>query len=127
MIENTQQVAGYAFDLDGDVRLAVRQTPDGGTEILRVDGSDLEQIYTCSYLERCYPSQFHPDDERFYLVSNKGEDVDLTRLMLMNVETGETELLESDPEGEVDFAGAFFHPETDELLMTYYVGDRVRM
>ncbi len=127
MIENTQQVAGYQFDLDGDVRLAVRQTPDGGTEILRVDGNDLEQIYTCSYLENCYPYQFHPDDERFYLVSNKGDDVDLTRLMLMNAETGETEVLESDPENQVDFAGAFFHPDTDELLMTYYVGDRVRM
>jgi len=127
MIENTQQVAGYQFDLDGDVRLAVRQTPDGGTEILRVDGNDLDQIYTCSYLENCYPYQFHPDDERFFMVSNKGDDVDLTRLMLMNAETGETEVLESDPESEVDFAGAFFHPDTDELLMTYYVGDRVRM
>jgi len=61
------------------------------------------------------------------MVSNKGDDVDLTRLMLMNAETGETEVLESDPESEVDFAGAFFHPDTDELLMTYYVGDRVRM
>jgi dipeptidyl aminopeptidase/acylaminoacyl peptidase len=127
MIENTQQVAGYQFDLDGDVRLAVRQTPDGGTEILRIDGADLEQIYTCSYLENCYPTQFHPDDERFYMVSNKGEGVDLTQLMLMNAETGDTEVLESDPDNQVDFAGAFFHPETDELLMTFYVGDRVRL
>ena len=47
--------------------------------------------------------------------------------MLMDVETGELTFVEKDPENEVDFGDAVFHPETDELIATAYVGDRVRV
>ena len=51
----------------------------------------------------------------------------LTGGMLMDVETGVMQFVENDPDGEVDFAGATFHPDTDEMLATYYVGDRARV
>jgi dipeptidyl aminopeptidase/acylaminoacyl peptidase len=127
LIKNTQEVGGYIFDLDGNVRLAMRQTDDGGTEILRVEGDDLIPIYSCTYEEECYPQRFHKNGRQVYLVSNKGDDVDLTRLMLMDPLTGQTELVESDPENEVDFGGAVFAEDTDELIATYYLGDRLRI
>lgn len=127
LIENDSNVAGWVTDLDGNVRLAVRQTPDGGTETLKVkDGKLGDVIYSCGWQEACAPVRFHKDGKRAYLISNKGEDVDLSQLYLMDAETGETELLESDPEGEVDLGGTIFSDKTEELIATVYVGDRTR-
>lgn len=128
LIENTANVAGWTADLEGTIRLAFRQTSDGGTEILRVSEGELgDSIYACSWLESCGPIRFHPDGERVYFQSNRGEDNDLTALYLMDAASGEKEKLESDPEGEVDFAGALFSNADDSLLATYYMGDRMRM
>ncbi len=128
LIENNQNIAGWSADLDGTVRLALRQDTEGGTEVLRVDDGELgEVIYACSWLEACGPMRFKPDGKHVWFQSNKGEDVDLVGLYTMNLESGELELFERDPEGEVDFGGAIFHPETDQLLATVYVGDRPRI
>ena len=128
LIENEANIAGWTADLDGQVRLASRQTSDGGTEILRVSEGELgEKLFACEWTESCGPQRFLPDGERVWFQSNAGDEVDLTGLYVMNLETGELELFERDPEGEVDFGGAVFHPETDELLATVYVGDRPRI
>jgi dipeptidyl aminopeptidase/acylaminoacyl peptidase len=127
LIENTFKAGGFFYDLEGNVRLAIRQMDDGGLEILRVDGDDLVQIYTCTWEETAYPVRFHKDGKRAYMQTNEGADVDLTRLVLLDPMTGEIEHVESDPEGEVDFGGAVFSNETDELIATAYVGDRTRV
>lgn len=127
LITNTQGVAGYEFDLEGNVRLAIRQTEDGGTEILRVDKDTMARIYYTTFEESAYPYRFHKDGKAFYMVTNKGDDVDLTRLVLFNPVTLEEEFVESDPEKEVDFGGAIFSNDTEELLGTVYVGDKQRI
>lgn len=127
LIKNTQGAAGFVFDLEGRPRLALRQTADAGWEILRLDGDKLTRIYDCSWQESCFPYRFHTDGRRCYLLTNKGADVDLIGLALIDVQSGQVEQVESDPEGEVDFAGAVFSEDTDELLATYYQGDRQRI
>ncbi len=128
LIQNDLSVAGWSADLEGEVRLAMRQTSEGGTEILEVNNGELgEAVYECSWLESCAPMNFHQDGQSVWLMSNRGEDVDLTGLYEFNLETGEKTLFERDPEGEVDFSGAIFHPEDDRLLATIYVGDRPRI
>ena len=127
LLENTQNISNFVFDLEGNARLAVRQTPDGSTEFLRIDGNRLLPIYECGYDESCRPYRFHKDGKKLYVVSNKGADVDLTRLILMDAQTGRTDLVESDPEDQVDFGSAIFSSATDELIATVYVGDRVRI
>lgn len=128
LIKNEQNVAAWVADLAGTVRLAVRQRPDGGTEILAVEEGALgDVVYECDFGESCGPVRFHKDGERVYMVTNKGDDVDLTRLVLFDPESKELELVESDPEGEVDFGGTVFSDETEELIATVYVGDRVRV
>jgi len=127
LIKNTHTVASYIYDLDGEVRLAMRQKEDAGFEFLRVDGDKLERIYDCEWQETCHPVRVHKDGKRCYIVSNKGPEADLTRLMLMDIQTGETELVESDPEKQVDFGGAEFSAATDELIATFYKGDRLRI
>jgi len=127
LFENTEKMAGFTFDLEGNLRLATRQTEDGGTEILRYDDNTFTQIYKCNFEETIYPIRFHKDGKKVYFVTNKGEDVDLTRLTLLDPKTGETTFIESDPENQVDFGGAVFDAKTDELIATAYVGDRVRI
>ncbi|MCG8424337.1 MAG: alpha/beta fold hydrolase [Proteobacteria bacterium] len=127
LIKNDHKVGYYFYDENGAVRLAVREIPGGSSEILRVESGDLVRIYTTTYEEDAFPMRFHSDGKRVYLETNKGSDVDLSRLMLMDVQTGKTELVEADPEGRVDFGWAVFHEETDELLATVYIGDRLRI
>ena len=84
-----------------------------------------EEVYRCGVFETCNPLQFHTDNARVYMETNRGEP-DLTRLVLFNPDTKQEELVESDPQNEVDFGAAIFSEKTDELVGTVYVGDRTR-
>lgn len=125
VLQNDANVAGYLADLEGNVRLGVRIDEEGSTEILRVDGEALVPVYTCNPMETCGPIRFHRDGRRVYMVTNKG-DVDLMRLVLFDPGTQAEELVESDPDNEVDFGDAFFSEDSEELIATAYVGDRTR-
>jgi dipeptidyl aminopeptidase/acylaminoacyl peptidase len=125
--ENDTGVVSWVFDLAGKLRLAVRQTPDGGTELLRVDPDTMVVVYTCTKDETVDPVRFDRDGTRIYLSTDKGASVNLSRLVLFDPATGAEELVDSDPENQVDFGGADFSEKTDELVATYYVGDRLRV
>jgi len=128
LIENNQNIAGWSADLEGNIRMATRMNSEGGTEILAVNDGELgEVIYECSWRESCGPSSFHPNGEQVWFVSNKGDDNDLTGLYLMDLNDHALTLFERDPEGKVDFGSVVLHPDTNELLATVYVGDRVRI
>jgi dipeptidyl aminopeptidase/acylaminoacyl peptidase len=124
--ENKDQVRLFIFDLEDHLRLAMRTTENGENEILRVDVGGLERIAACGADETCQPARFHRDGQRVYLASNAGADVDLTRLVLLDVATGRQEVVESDPLGRVDLGGPLFSEKTDELVGTQYVDDRRR-
>ena len=128
IFENTEGYSSYVFDLDGDLRLLSKTTDDGGTEYFRIgDGGEIVSIIRSTNEENVGVIRFHKDGERVYLDTNIGEDIDLSRLTLFNVETLEEEVVESDPEGEVDFGGTVFSDRDEELIATYYVGDRMRI
>ena len=125
IIQNNENIAGWAFDNGGNVRLAIRQSLAGGNELLNVENGELSTIYTCALEEICVPIQFHANEQQIYLKTNR--DTDLTQLELLDVETGQSELVEADPENQVDLEGAIFSGETNELIATSYVGDRRRI
>ncbi len=125
--KNDENVLSWVFDLDGNLRLGIRQTDDGGMEILKVAGDKLIPIYSVTSEETCEPYRFTADGKCFYLVSNKGEKVDKTELLLFDMETNKIKFIERDPENEVDFGGALFSDVTNELIATFYVGDRRRI
>lgn len=126
--ENPGRHGGYLIDHEQKVRVAVGQNTGGGTDIFARDTEDAEWRLVASYPaeENVSPIRFHKDDRRLYLSSDHG-DVDLRRLVLMDLETGEVEAVESDPEGAVDFGSAVFSDLTDELIATVYVADTVRV
>ena len=125
--ENKDKIAGWSFDNADQLRLATRTTDDGSTEIMNITDNGFETIYTCSVDETAYISGFHKDNERAFLVTNKGDDVDLSRLMLIDPETLETKFVESDPEEEVDFGGMVRSKITKEIQATIYVGAKQRL
>jgi dipeptidyl aminopeptidase/acylaminoacyl peptidase len=125
--ENTQGMSGFEFDRDGNLRLATKETPDGGTEFFRVDGKDLVSIYTTTNDESANIIRFQEDGKRAYMVTNKGKENDLSRLVLFDPQTGATEYVESDPLKQVDFGDAMFSNVTKKLIATTYEGDRTRI
>ncbi len=124
--QNTNRVVGWYFDNSDKLRLATRSTPKGDTEILRLDeGDNFTQIYSCNVFETCTPVRFHKDNRRVYMINSKG-DYDLSKLALLDAETGKVEPVESDPLNRVDFGGAVFSNLTNEIIATYYEDDKLR-
>jgi dipeptidyl aminopeptidase/acylaminoacyl peptidase len=125
--QNTDRFVGWQFDNMDKLRLARRSTTKGDTEILRLDAGDKStQIYSCNVFETCSPIRFHKDNSRVYMITSKGADTNLSKLVLLDVETGKTETVESDPLNRVDFGGASFSNLTDEIISTYYEDDKLR-
>src|SRR5437762_7626362 len=124
--KNTERIVGWEFDNAGKLRLAVRTTDKGDTEILRVDPSGLTLVYSCGVFETCSPIRFNKDNSKVYMVTNKGAP-DLTRLVLFDPATKQETLVESDPLNRVDFGNASFSDVTNELVATAYVDDRARI
>jgi len=124
--KNTDRIAGWLFDLGGQLRMAIRTTDKGDTEILKVLPEGFKTVYTCNVFETCGPERFHKDGKRVYMQTNKG-DVELTRLVLFDPEAGTEELVESDPKQRVDFGGAIFSEASDELVGTTYEDERTRV
>jgi dipeptidyl aminopeptidase/acylaminoacyl peptidase len=126
--ENPGNFGGYLVDHGRRVRVAIAQNAQGGTDIHTRDSDEGEWRMVASYPvdETVRPFRFHKDNERIYMASNHG-DTNLQRLVLLDLRTGEETLVESDPEGEVDFGSAMFSDVTDELIATVYVADTVRI
>ena len=124
--ENTERIAGWDFDLKGNLRLAERSADNGDTEILRVDPTGFTKVLSCDVFETCSPLRFHKDGKRVYIETNHGPDLDLTTLVLFDPETGKMDTVESDPLKHVDFGSAAFSEVTDELVYTSYRDDHTR-
>lgn len=124
--KNTDRIAGWVFDLKGQLRLAGRVADNGDQEVLRVDPEGFTKVYSCSVFEACGPVRFHKDGKRVYMETNKGDSVDLTSLVMFDPATSNLEPVESDPQKKADFGGTVFSEATDELLMTSYTDERKR-
>jgi hypothetical protein len=124
--KNTDRITNWVFDRKDQLRLATRSAENGDTETLRVDANGFNKIYTCNVLETCDPVQFLKDGKRFYMETNKG-GVNLSRLVLVDPDSGKEEAAESDPLNMVDFGHALFSEVSDEMIATFYVDEKQRI
>jgi dipeptidyl aminopeptidase/acylaminoacyl peptidase len=121
---NDLRATWWTFDSRGQPQLATRSTESGDREILRLDDDgSAANIYSCTVFETCSPLQFHEDGKRFYMRSDRGSDVNLARLVLVDVQNGKESVVEADPEQRVDLHRAVFSPRTGELTATVYIDD----
>jgi dipeptidyl aminopeptidase/acylaminoacyl peptidase len=125
--KNTDRITAWFFDLKGRLRLATRSADNGDTEILRVDAGGFKKVYSCGVFETCAPVRFHKDNQRVYLMTNKGSNVDLTGLRLFDPQTSREEPFESDPLKRVDFGGVHISEVTDEIVATFYTDEKTRI
>ena len=123
--KNTERIAGWTFDHQGRLRLALRTTDAGDSEILRVDQDAFARIYSCDITEECWPVGFDPDNRFVYLHTNKG--VNLAALVLLDPASGAVSPVESDPLQRDDLSGVLFSEVTDRPIATLYQDDRVRI
>lgn len=126
MRENTNRYTGWMFDYEDKLRLAMRSLPDGTEELWRIDQEGETLLFSWNVLETAYPAAFQKDNQHVYMISNVGEDKDLTELFLMDIETGEMEFVERDPEGRADFGGLGISDKTLEVLLTTYTDEKAR-
>lgn len=125
--QNTERITGWTFDNKAQLRLASRSADNGDTEIMRVDEKGFTKIYTCDVFEACGPLRFTKDNQRVYMLTNKGNATDLIGITLFDPATGKEEPFESDPLKRVDFSGAAFSEVTDELIATIYTDEKRRI
>jgi dipeptidyl aminopeptidase/acylaminoacyl peptidase len=118
--ENTSRYTGWLFDNNDNLRVAQRSRKDGTNEIWRVDSKGESLLFTSTMFEMAYPMAFSSDNQHFYLVSNVGDDVDLSQLYKMDVLTGNITHIEGDPDGKADFGRLVLSEKTNEILYTTY-------
>ena len=123
--QNTEQIAAWQFDDTGTLRLAIRTTKAGDTELLRVDADGFKQIYSCSVLENCGAFDFDASGMKVYLATNKGA-LNLIELERMDLASGATVKVESDPEKRVDLNNIEISKIDHRILFTEYEDDNYR-
>jgi dipeptidyl aminopeptidase/acylaminoacyl peptidase len=123
--KNTDEIAEWQFDDSGTLRLAVRTTKSGDTELLRVDTDGFKQIYSCGVLENCGAFDFDASGKKVYLATNKGA-LNLIELETLDLATGATIKLEGDPEKRVDLNNIEISRIDHRILFTEYEDDSFR-
>ena len=123
--KNTDEIAAWQFDDTGTLRLAVRTTKSGDTETLRVDADGFKPLYSCSVLENCAAFDFDASGKNVYFATNKGA-LDLTELEMMDLATGATTKVESDPDRRVDLYNVEISQLDHRILFTEYEDDMFR-
>ena len=123
--KNTEEIATWKFDDLGALRLAVRTTKAGDTEVLRVDADGFKQIYSCGVLESCGTFDFDASGKNVFLATNKGA-LNFTELDMMDVGSGATTKVEGDPEKRVDLFNIEISRIDHRILFTEYEDDTFR-
>lgn len=120
------RITGWVFDWNDHLRLANRTNMDGSNELLLVKEDAFTPIYKTTVFETAYSVGFDKNNKNIYLVTNKGDAVDLTRLVLFNPVTLKEELIESDPEKKVDLDNVFISEVSHEIIYTSYEEEHMR-
>jgi dipeptidyl aminopeptidase/acylaminoacyl peptidase len=123
--KNTDEISIWQFNDTGTLRLAVRTTKSGDTEILRVDADGFKPLYSCSVLENCGAFDFDAAGKSVYFATNKGA-LDLTELEIMDLATGATRKVEGDPDKRVDLYNVEISQLDHRILFTEYEDDMFR-
>lgn len=125
--ENKDRISGWVFDWDEKPRMALRNPEDGSTEFLSLDGGTPKKVYSVNALESAGPVGFTKDNKSLYVETNKGADVNLSKLVLMNPATGSVKDVEKDPLNKVDLQGVSFSDITKEITYTSYYDEKPRI
>ncbi len=108
MLEQNPGFMGYTADRELRVRLAAQMTPDGGTQYLRKNGSDWEELFSVGSDDALTtrPVGFDKSGERLYMFDSR--DRNTSALAALDLTNGEREILFEDD--RADASGFIQHP-----------------
>ncbi|CAA9491669.1 MAG: Dipeptidyl anminopeptidase [uncultured Rubrobacteraceae bacterium] len=110
--KNPGNVVGYVADRNFEVRAAVAATPEGGTDLLLREGDGWNRLIAWDKEDALSsgPVGFAEEEDKMYLLDSR--EANAARLVLLDLTSGETEVLVEDP--RYDVSGVVVHPETHE-------------
>ena len=115
LIEKNEGMAGYVADTALNLRLAYKNTPDGGSELYRQDDQGAWEAFLTIPADDALTTQFisvASNGKTAYGIDSRGRDT--AALVAMDIPTGEIEILGSDDRADVQ--EVLTHPETGEVL-----------
>jgi len=115
LIEKNEGMAGYVADTALNLRLAYKNTPDGGSELYRQDDQGAWEAFATIPADDALTTQFvsvASDGRTAFGIDSRGRNT--AALVAMDIPTGEIEVLGSDD--RADIQEVLTHPETGEVL-----------
>jgi dipeptidyl aminopeptidase/acylaminoacyl peptidase len=108
--KNPGNVVGWIADRDFEVRAAVTATAEGGSELLLREGDGWKALVAWDKEDALSsgPVGFAEEEGKMFLLDSRSANA--ARLVLMDLASGETEVLVEDP--RYDVSGVVVHPET---------------
>ncbi|MFG0330881.1 MAG: S9 family peptidase [Phycisphaerales bacterium] len=106
--QNDQGFVGFLTDDDYRVRMAMRMTPDGGSEILRYDDGEWSSFAKIGPADALTTSAigFDKSGETLYMTDSR--DRDTAALKAVSLETGDSRVIAED--NRADVGDAMIHP-----------------
>jgi dipeptidyl aminopeptidase/acylaminoacyl peptidase len=129
--QNPGRFSSFLADRAHQVHVAMAHGPAGEDEIhVRADSTQpWRRLVSYPVTEDLHPLRIHPDGRHLYMLSNHGE-TDLTRLVSLDLETGQERVVHEDPEHTAEppeELGVLFGQTTDSVLWVAYDADTVRI
>src|SRR5882724_5715569 len=129
--QNPGRFSAFLADRAQQVRVGLAQGKAGETEVyVRADSTQQWRLLTgYPATENIQPLRMHPDGRHLYLFSNHGE-TDLSRLVSLDLETGQEQVVHEDPEHAAEPAetgGVLFSEANDSVLWVAYDANTVRI
>jgi dipeptidyl aminopeptidase/acylaminoacyl peptidase len=124
LIQKNTGYVGFVSDDDLTVRLALKMTPDGGTEIFRNTGGDWSLFQTIPAEDSLTtePAGFDKSGKVLYMTDSR--DRNTAGLFAINIATGEKKLLASD--NRADAEQGMVHPTEKTIQAVAFNYDKKR-
>lgn len=125
LVQENPEFAGFVTDVAYNVRLAMRVTPDGGSELLKpAEGGGWELFVRIEMedLLATNPIGFDKAGRTLYMTDSRGRNT--SALVALNAETGELTLLAEDVRSDVD--DWMVHPVEKHVQAVAFAYERKR-
>ena len=128
LYENTDRLDYWIFDWDEKMRMAGRTLENGNSQLIRInEDKSFTPIIETNTAEYASPQGWTKDNKKVYISTNKGDDVNIASLFLLDMETLKMEFVEKDPMNRVDFGGLSMSNKNREIIYTTYTDSKQRI
>jgi dipeptidyl aminopeptidase/acylaminoacyl peptidase len=124
--ENNDRIVNWIFDWNDELRIASRYLNNGTKEILKLTGDAMVKIFESNVMESGQAIKFSKDNSKVYIITNKGEHVNYSKLITIDLTSPAIEDVHSDPLNKCDIHEVIFSDVTHEIQYIVYKDTRAR-